>query len=213
MDRLIRWTNSLCGLSFCQIVNGSTMCACVCNMHVCVDMMKLFDEIECTRINQIGRWFHRTKRRRRKHEKSGRLERCTANVFVSTHSYCNASSVAQTHYLWAFVPTAHHHCESNVCACYTMWYDVKVQWTHISVCSAIIVMLRAHRYGPNCVLGHTPTKRYALDRLVQKATTIYRRNKHEMRAKKLCCCNSNLKSAKFCVLTSYTKTSIIYTEQ
>lgn len=33
MDRLIHWTNSLCGLSFCQIVNGSTMCACVCTVQ------------------------------------------------------------------------------------------------------------------------------------------------------------------------------------
>lgn len=95
MDRLIHWTNSLCGLSFCQIVNGSTMCACVCalcNVHdVCVDM-KLFGEIECTRTNQIGRWFHQPKG---ENEKSGRLERCTANVFLCAHSYWNASSVAE----------------------------------------------------------------------------------------------------------------------
>lgn len=170
MDRLIHWTNSLCGLSFCQIVNGSTMCARVCAM--CMMFVLIWNFLMKLNAHEQTKLDDDFTKPKEENEKSGRLERCTANVFLCAHSYWNASSVAETP---LFVSMLYSH----FIQCGMMWKFNE----HILVC-AVQSSLYWELIDTGQTHSHTPTKvwtkRYALHRLAQKATsTIYRRNKQK----------------------------------
>lgn len=183
MDRLIHWTNSLCGLSFCQIVNGSTMracvqCACLCwyetfwwnwmhtnNPNRTDDFTKWREEKSKWKIRKTGA-MHCCKCVHTAIEMQVRLQK---HNIICEHSWQQHITVSLT---WVCVSVCY------ALISYNAVWDVKVQWTHIRVCN--------HRYTElidtgQTILEHTRTnihtyesvnQKICLDRLVQKATTI-----------------------------------------